>query len=144
MWQALFFLIFGCNVYLGANFAIKFFDYVCQYPVAEVYVDHFDVQPGPKGTFFLQAVFEAEDRMVEYTFQEQFINEFIAEEAMEAMRVVPWVVYKNSSSGALGLQAYFPMKELVHVILSLGVSFYFVWLYLYSRKVGGDFGAPSR
>ncbi|MFZ4773544.1 MAG: hypothetical protein ACOYK9_06095 [Chlamydiia bacterium] len=134
MWQGLFFLVFACNFYLGTNFVIKFFDYVCQYPVEEVRIDHFDVQPGPKGTFFLEAAFLSGGKQIEYKFKEQFINEFVAEETMEGMRKEQWTVYKNSLNNELSLQRYFPMKELVHLLLAMAVSLYFGWLFVYSRR----------
>jgi hypothetical protein len=134
MWQGLFFLIFASNLYLGGSFVIKFFEYSCQYPIEEVQISHFNVQPGPKGSFFLQAAFQLEGNQVEYKFKEKFLNEFIAEEALEEMRKETWTVYKNSYDSSLSLQKYFPMKELVHFGLALAVSIYFIWLYAYSHK----------
>ena len=96
MWQGLFFLILVSNLYLGTNFVIKFFDYTCQYPVEEVKIDHFDVQPGPKGSFFLEAAFKFHQKQIEYRFQEKFINEFVAQEALEGMRNETWTLYSYS------------------------------------------------
>ncbi len=134
MWQGLFFLILASNLYLGANFVIKFFEYSCQYPVEQVEIAHFDVQPGPKGTFFLEAAFRVGDKQVDYRFKERFLNEFVAQEAMEEMRKESWTVYKNSYDSSFSLQKYFPMKELVHFGLALAVSIYFIWLYAYSHR----------
>ncbi len=134
MWQGLFFLILLSNLYLGTSFVIKFFDYTCQYAVEEVKIDHFDVQPGPKGSFFLEAAFNYQQKQIEYRFQEKFINEFVAQEALEGMRNETWTLYKNSYNDSLSLQRYFPMKELVHCLLAFSVSAYFIWLYSYSYR----------
>jgi hypothetical protein len=134
MWQGLFFLIFASNVYLGGHFVMKFFDYQCLFPLETVRIDHFDIQPGPKGSFFLEAAFKMGENQVGYRFQEKFINEFTAEEAIEGMRKEVWTVYKNSYDESLSLQKYFPMKELVHFGLALAVSVYFIWLYAYSHR----------
>lgn len=142
MWQGLFFLIFASNLYLGAHFVIKFFEYSCQYPVEQVVISHFDVQPGPKGTFFLEAAFQVGDKKLEYRFKENFLNEFVAQEAIEEMRKESWTVYKNSYDSSFSLQKYFPMKELVHFGLALAVSIYFIWLYAYSHRFSLSKRAP--
>jgi hypothetical protein len=134
MWQGLFFLILSCNLYLGYDFINKFFDYTCLYPVSQTKIEHFEVLPGPEGSFFLKAAFDVGGALTSYQFKENFINEFVAEETMESMRQVEWTIYKNSYTNAFELQKYFPMKELVHLGLCVAVTLYFCWLYVYARR----------
>ncbi|MCH9614555.1 MAG: hypothetical protein SP1CHLAM54_14840 [Chlamydiia bacterium] len=140
IWKLLLGVAFLSCVWTGGKFAYelyKYFDYDCsslavmeKWEVLSLNEDKYAVQAiyafnSPKGKQYASYIFK----------KPYFKNPTSAESNLKHWKGLNWRVwYKKNHPERSTLQRLFPFKAAIHAALSLGVCFYFTYLFGYSRR----------
>ena len=144
VFKILFFLSGAVALYMGANFFIDLHRYFQLSLDVNAQFENWDVEEVRSGKYIVTAsyayqvdgaTYHQKTRMAKTVYP----NKYLAKEHIEKWKDSQnWVWVNPKNPHQSGLFRPFPLKKGIHLLLAVGILFYFLWLNIYVRRVHPD------
>jgi len=141
VFKILFFLAGAVALYMGVNFFIDLHRYFQLSLDTKAQFDNWEIEEVRSGKYIVVASYQY--KVGDATYHQRtritktvYPNKYLAKEHLEKWKGSQnWVWVNPKNPHQSGLFRSFPMKKGVHLLLALGILFYFLWLNIYVRRV---------
>ena len=138
--KVLFILVIGISTLIGVNFFYQLNKFYKLSQAAPAYIEKWVIEEGKGGKYVIGANYNFTTQGLSYKGHYKFSrlsyqNIYLAKDHLEKLKKKEWDVYfERKNPNISTLQHLFPFKQGVHLVLSLGILFYFFCLNLYIKR----------
>ena len=144
VFKILFFLSGAVALYMAANFFADLHKYFQLSLDVKAQFDNWDVEEVRSGKYIVVASYQYKVGDATYHHKTRitksvYPNIYLAKDHLEKWKGSQnWVWVNPKNPHQADLFRPFPLKKGVHLLLALGILFYFLWLNIYVRRVHPD------